>query len=576
MPGPEKAPNDWPAAPRSSRRTGPRSSPRSSAPVSPAPNERSAVVSRSPPTVTGPWSRNAAAMRVSSGDAGAWRAIRAGRPGSARRAASAPHDDAPITGASSARAAATGRSSRRLSPMTSPTDRAPTAASSRRRSSATARKNRSTISGVPVNLARRSSRWVAMPVGHVSRWHWRAMSHPTATSAAVPNANSSAPSRAATSRSRPVCRPPSVRSATRSRRSLRRRTWWTSARPSSHGAPTCLIELSGDAPVPPAWPERWMYVAPALATPAATVPTPRLATSLTPMRAAGIDRAQVGDELGEVLDRIDVVVGRRADVALAGLAAPKRGDVGGRLAPGELATLAGLGALRDLDLQLVGTGEIRRGHAEPRRGDLLDARVVAAAIRSRRVPGRVLAALAGVRGAAGALDPDRQGLVRLRAQGAHAHRRHDEAAGDRARVLDALERERDRRSTHAELVARHRRRIRAATQGGPIARERGIDRCGGRLALDRSGQDLDLLGDAGREEMRLAIGPEARPARVRQARLATGGASAAGPRPRLGAASARSPRSARVVRPGHAAAFGKQRAMTSGARSTVSISVPPM
>ena len=112
--------------------------------------------------------------------------------------------------------------------------------------------------GVPVNLARRSSRCVAIPVGQVSRWHWRAMSQPIATSAAVPNANSSAPSSAATSRSRPVCRPPSVRSATRSRRPFRSRTWWTSARPSSHGAPTCLIEDSGDAPVPPACPDRWM------------------------------------------------------------------------------------------------------------------------------------------------------------------------------------------------------------------------------------------------------------------------------------------------------------------------------
>ena len=34
------------------------------------------------------------------------------------------------------------------------------------------------VSGVPANLARRSSRWVAIPVGQVSRWHWRAMSQP--------------------------------------------------------------------------------------------------------------------------------------------------------------------------------------------------------------------------------------------------------------------------------------------------------------------------------------------------------------------------------------------------------------
>ena len=91
------------------------------------------------------------------------------------------------------------------------------------------------------------------------------------------------------SRSRPVWRPPSVRSATRSRRSLRSRTWWTSARPSSHGAPTCLIDDSGDAPVPPGVARTGGCTsAPALATPAAIVPTPATATSLTPIRAAGL------------------------------------------------------------------------------------------------------------------------------------------------------------------------------------------------------------------------------------------------------------------------------------------------
>src|SRR6478736_10301970 len=63
-----------------------------------------------------------------------------------------------------------------------------------------------------------------------------------------------------------------------------------------------------------------------------------------------VDRAQVGDELGEVLDRVDVVMGRRADEALARLAASQRGDVGGGLATRELAALAWLRALGDLDL----------------------------------------------------------------------------------------------------------------------------------------------------------------------------------------------------------------------------------
>ena len=70
---------------------------------------------------------------------GAWPISRPALAGSARRAADAGHGDAPMTGASSARAIGDRRgSSRRLSPTISPTDRAPTAASSRRRSSAMA------------------------------------------------------------------------------------------------------------------------------------------------------------------------------------------------------------------------------------------------------------------------------------------------------------------------------------------------------------------------------------------------------------------------------------------------------
>ena len=49
--------------------------------------------------------------------------------------------------------------------------------------------------------------------------------------------------------------------------------------------PACLIEVSGDAPVPPSWPEISTTSAWALATPAATVPTPTSATSLTLIRA---------------------------------------------------------------------------------------------------------------------------------------------------------------------------------------------------------------------------------------------------------------------------------------------------
>jgi len=63
------------------------------------------------------------------------------------------------------------------------------------------------------------------------------------------------------------------------------RVCWVSARPSSHGAPACFSEVSGDAPVPPSWPEIKTTSACALLTPAATVPTPTSATSFTWIRA---------------------------------------------------------------------------------------------------------------------------------------------------------------------------------------------------------------------------------------------------------------------------------------------------
>ena len=126
-----------------------------------------------------------------------------------------------------------------------------------------------------------------------------------------------------------------------------------------------------------------------------------------------IDGAQVGDELGKVLDRVDVVVRRRADVALPGLAATQGGDVGRRLATRQLTALTRLRPLGDLDLELIGAGEIRGGDAEPCRRDLLDPGVPPPPVGTRGVPRRILATLPGVGGTTRALDADRQRLVRL-------------------------------------------------------------------------------------------------------------------------------------------------------------------
>ena len=102
------------------------------------------------------------------------------------------------------------------------------------------------------------------------------------------------------------------------------------------------------------------------------MPTPQPETSLTPTAARGIDALQVVDELREIFDGVDVVVRRRADEQDAGLRVAQTGDQAGDLVAGKLAALAGLGALRDFDLDLFGVGEVLGGDAEAAGGDLLD------------------------------------------------------------------------------------------------------------------------------------------------------------------------------------------------------------
>ena len=106
------------------------------------------------------------------------------------------------------------------------------------------------------------------------------------------------------------------------------------------------------------------------------VPTPSSATSFTDTSAWRVDLLQVVDQLGQVLDGVDVVVGRRGDEADAGLGVAQPGDLVATPCGRELAALAGLGALGHLDVELVGESAVLGGDAEPARGDLLDARVL--------------------------------------------------------------------------------------------------------------------------------------------------------------------------------------------------------
>mmetsp|Transcript_9151 Transcript_9151/g.30125 ORF Transcript_9151/g.30125 Transcript_9151/m.30125 type:complete len:265 (-) Transcript_9151:820-1614(-) len=177
---------------------------------------------------------------------------------------------------------------RSLRPIISSRERYPMRASVSRISLATKTKKFTRSAGVPGKRARSSSRCDATPTGQLLVWQTRAMMQPVAIIAMVPNPYSSEPMRAESTTSEPLLSPPSHLSTTRSRSPFASRVLCASINPISTGPPACLIELMGDAPVPPSCPDTWITSAFALATPLLTVPMPASPTSLTLTLASGL------------------------------------------------------------------------------------------------------------------------------------------------------------------------------------------------------------------------------------------------------------------------------------------------
>src|SRR5206468_1355948 len=106
------------------------------------------------------------------------------------------------------------------------------------------------------------------------------------------------------------------------------------------------------------------------------------------------------------------------------------GDPRVDLGAGQLPAFAGLGALRHLDLDLVGVDQILAGHAEAAGRDLLDRAAAPVAVGVAAVAPRVLTAFPGVRLAADAVHRDRQRGVRFLADRSVRHRPGREALDD--------------------------------------------------------------------------------------------------------------------------------------------------
>ncbi len=88
----------------------------------------------------------------------------------------------------------------------------------------------------------------------------------------------------------------------------------------------------------------------------------------------GVGAFEIVDQLCEVLDRVDVVVGWRRDQSNSGNGVTSFGDIFRDFVAGKFSSFTGFGSLRHLDLQLVGVGQVGGRYSESSGSDLLDGR----------------------------------------------------------------------------------------------------------------------------------------------------------------------------------------------------------
>ena len=146
---------------------------------------------------------------------------------------------------------------------------------------------------------------------------------------------------------------------------------------------------------------------------------------------------QVENQLCQILDGINIMMGRRTHQRDARRGAAGSCDPRIDLASRQVPAFSGFRALRHLDLQFLRAVEIRAGHAEAPRGDLLDGRTVQRVLQAVRG----LSALTGVGAAAEAVHCLGQAFMGFLRNGAVAHGAGFEASDDALHRLDLVQRD---------------------------------------------------------------------------------------------------------------------------------------
>ena len=175
--------------------------------------------------------------------------------------------------------------------------------------------------------------------------------------------------------SRPVFSWPSVCTTMRSRRPLSSSVCCVSARPSSHGAPACLSDVSGAGAGAAVVAGDEHDVGLGLATRRRRPCRPDLGDELHVHARRRVGVLEVVDELLEVLDRVDVVVRRRADEARRpAWSAGSWRSTGTPCGPGSWPPSPGLAPWAILICRSSALTRYSRRDAEAARRDLLDRR----------------------------------------------------------------------------------------------------------------------------------------------------------------------------------------------------------
>ena len=153
----------------------------------------------------------------------------------------------------------------------------------------------------------------------------------------------------------------------------------------------------------------------------------------------GVRTLQVVDELLQVLDRVNIVVGRGRNETDAGGGVTGARDRGGHLVSRQLTTLARFGSLGHLNLELVGICEVVGGHTEATGGNLLDRRAHGVAVGQDLRTLGIFTALSGVRLASETIHCNSKSRVGLHGDRAVRHSAGDETPDDLVPRLNLLD-----------------------------------------------------------------------------------------------------------------------------------------